>query len=190
MKFLLKFINSYSRKVNTFYNRFKYSGFIKTYGKVIIEKRVTIKPFWDKKNSLEIHLKNGSNIKQDVLIQGSGKLVLGANSYIGSYCVIGVNELIEIGDNVMMANNASIRDTDHNHEDIDTPMISQGIITRPVIIKNNVWIGHGVVITKGVTVNEGAIIAANAVVTKDVPAFAIVGGVPAQTIKFRNEKTN
>ena len=54
-----------------------------------------------------------------------------------------------------------------------------------VEIKDNVWIGYGAVITKGVTIESGVIIGANAVVTKDVPANAIVGGVPAKIIKFR-----
>lgn len=85
----------------------------------------------------------------------------------------------------MIASSVSIRDTDHRFDRLDIPMISQGIVTAPIVIKDNVWIGHGAVITKGVTIESGAIIAANAVVTRDVPANAIMGGVPAKLIKYR-----
>jgi len=106
---------------------------------------------------------------------------------INSYSVIGVNEKVIIGDNVMIADNFSFRDTDYAFDRIDIPMREQGIITSPITIDDDVWIGHGVIITKGVMIGTGAIIAAGAVVTKDVPACAIVGGVPAKIIKYRNE---
>ncbi|MBO0320981.1 acyltransferase [Muricauda sp. CAU 1633] len=118
-------------------------------------------------------------------MQGSGKLILGENSFIGSFSVIGVNESISIGKNVLIAQSVSIRDTDHVFSDLDTPIIDQGESTAGVVIKDNVWIGYGAVITKGITIDSGAIIAANAVVTKDVPENAIVGGVPARIIKYR-----
>jgi acetyltransferase-like isoleucine patch superfamily enzyme len=57
--------------------------------------------------------------------------------------------------------------------------------SRPVIIGNDVWIGAGCFIKGGVTIGDGAVIAAHAVITKDVPAYAIVGGVPARVIKYR-----
>lgn len=56
---------------------------------------------------------------------------------------------------------------------------------KSVVIGNDVWIGYGARILEGITVNDGAIISANAMVTKDVEPFAIVGGVPAKTIKYR-----
>ena len=57
-----------------------------------------------------------------------------------------------------------------------------------VIIGNDVWIGNGVTILSGVTIGDGAVIAARAVVTKDIPAYAIAGGIPAKTLKFRFTK--
>ncbi len=56
---------------------------------------------------------------------------------------------------------------------------------EPVIIEDDVWIGTGAIILKGVTINRGSIIAAGALVTKDVPAYSIVGGVPARVLKYR-----
>lgn len=57
--------------------------------------------------------------------------------------------------------------------------------TKPVTIGNDVWIGHGAFIKGGVAIGDGAVVAAHAVVTKDVPPYAIVGGVPARVIRFR-----
>lgn len=55
----------------------------------------------------------------------------------------------------------------------------------PVVVGNDVWIGFRAVILPGVTISDGAVILANAVVTKDVPAYAVVGGVPAQVLSYR-----
>jgi len=184
---MFKYLVKINRKWHTLINKIKYSSVFNIEGKTTIEKRVNIRPFFNAKTALNIVLKNNTNLKHDILIQGSGTLILGENSYIGSYSVIGVNDKIEIGKNVMIANAVSIRDTDHNFGDLSANMINQGITTAPIYIKDNVWISHGVVITKGVTIQSGAIVAANAVVTKDVPENAIVGGVPAKVIKYRNE---
>lgn len=63
------------------------------------------------------------------------------------------------------------------------PDVYTGIPNAPVIIKNSVWIGVNSVILKGVTIGEGAIVGAGSVVTKDVPAWTIVGGNPAKVIR-------
>ena len=165
-----------------------YLNTIKAHNRSVIERRVRIKPFEEGKTKLKIFLKKRATLKQNTIIQGTGTFVLGENSYIESFSVIGVNERIEIGKNVMIANSVSIRDTDHNFDDLEIPMLFQGIKTKPVVIKDNVWIGHGVVITKGVTIHSGAVVGANAVVTKDVPKNTIVGGVPAKIIKMRDTK--
>ncbi|MEL6812939.1 MAG: acyltransferase [Bacteroidota bacterium] len=166
----------------------KYRGILSSTGRVHIEKRVTLRPFFGMEKTLKVELHKNSQLKHDVIIQGTGTFMLGENSYVSSFSVIGVNERIEIGKNVMIANAVSIRDTNHNFSDLSKPMIQQGFNTAPVKIMDDVWLGHGVVVTQGVTIHKGAIVAANAVVTKDVPENAIVGGVPAKVIKYRNEE--
>ena len=165
--------------------KLKYSRTIKFEGGNRVGKRVTINKYSYNNGNLKIVLKNKSSIRNDVIIQGSGHFVLGEKSFIGSYSVIGCNERITVGKNCMIAQSVSIRDTDHNFEDLNKPMIEQGITTGVISIEDNVWIGYGAVITKNITIEEGAIIAANAVVTKDVPKNAIVGGVPAKIIRIR-----
>jgi acetyltransferase-like isoleucine patch superfamily enzyme len=92
---------------------------------------------------------------------------------------------IKIGKNVMISEMVTIRDTNHIFVNKDIPMIDQGIEAKGIQIEDDVWIGHGVVILPGVTVGRGAILAAGAVVTKNVPINAIVGGVPARIIRSR-----
>lgn len=73
----------------------------------------------------------------------------------------------------------------HSIDRVDVPMIEQGFWTGKVTIGNDVWIGMRSVIMPGVNIGNGAVVGAGAVVTKDVPDYAIVGGVPARVIKYR-----
>lgn len=136
--------------------------------------------------SLKVDFRGGNRIGRFTTIQGSGYISFGKNSFCNDFCIFGVNERIEIGDNVMIADAVSIRDTDHNHSNINVPMINQGITTSPVIVGDDVWIGYGATILKGVEIGNGAIIGAGSVVTKDVPSLSIVGGIPAKIIKMRS----
>src|SRR5574344_312875 len=83
---------------------------------------------------------------------------------------------IKIGKNVIISENVIIRDSD-NHQ------INDSIISKPIVIEDDVWIGMGAIILKGVTIKKGAVIAAGAVVTKDVLENTLVGGNPARVIK-------
>jgi Hexapeptide repeat of succinyl-transferase len=85
---------------------------------------------------------------------------------------------ITIGNGVAISENVTIRDSD-NH----TITSHAHTVSAPIHIGNRVWIGMGATILKGVTIGEGAIVAAGAVVTRDVPAHALVAGVPAKVIK-------
>lgn len=69
----------------------------------------------------------------------------------------------------------------------DIPTKEQDYMDAPIVVEDDVWIGAGSIILSGVTIGKGAIIAAGAVVNKDVPPFAIVGGVPAKVLKYREK---
>ena len=89
----------------------------------------------------------------------------------------------------MMGPQCYIYTQNHEYSSIDKPMRLQGPQEiRPVSIGNDVWIGSRVTILPGVNIGDGAIIAAGAVVTKDVPSYAIVGGVPAKLLRMRFSK--
>ncbi len=89
----------------------------------------------------------------------------------------------------MIAPNVSILCNVKNTDDLSIPMNEQGWKKKGkrVIIKDNVWIGRCAILMPGVTVNEGAIIGAGAIVTKDVPKNAVVGGNPAKLIRYRGQ---
>jgi acetyltransferase-like isoleucine patch superfamily enzyme len=79
----------------------------------------------------------------------------------------------------------SIRDYDHRFADLAVPVRLQGLITAPVVIGNNVWLGSKVSVLRGVRIGDNAIIGAGAVVTHDIPANAIAAGVPARVLRYR-----
>lgn len=118
-----------------------------------------------------------------------GELTIGDDVFIGFGTRIVCNEHIFIGKHTIIAEFCTIRDMNHQyHEKDEVRYIKhQGYDTAPTIIEDGVWVGAGARILKGVRVGHGAIIGANAVVTKDVPPNAIVGGVPAKIIKYRHE---
>ena len=115
---------------------------------------------------------------------GSG-IVIGDNSGIGVNCSI--HGPLTIGDNVMMGPEVVILTSSHNFDNIYIPMLKLGSSIKSVVIGNDVWIGTRSIILPGVKIGNGVIIGAGAVVTKDIPDYAIVGGVPAKVIRFRNQ---
>jgi acetyltransferase-like isoleucine patch superfamily enzyme len=115
---------------------------------------------------------------------GRPRIKIGSKCGFNRFSVIDASESIEIHDYVRVGPNCYITDHDHGTA-LDQPVTMQPLISKPVVIKRDVWIGAGVIILKGVTIGDGAIIAAGAVVTKDVPAREIHGGIPARIIGCR-----
>lgn len=116
-------------------------------------------------------------------------LSVGDFSNIGAYCYIGCSGGITIGRNVMMSPRVSLFAENHNFASLDLPMRNQGVTRAPIVIEDDCWLASGSTILAGVRVGQGAVVAAGAVVTKDVPAYAIVGGVPARVIGRRDAQT-
>jgi acetyltransferase-like isoleucine patch superfamily enzyme len=107
---------------------------------------------------------------------------LGRDSLVGEYCVIRGQGGVQIGDRVYLSPLVQIVAVDHVFDDRSRPFVEQGITARGITIEDDVWIGSGAVITDGVRIGRGAVVAAGAVVTKDVDAHTIVGGVPARVV--------
>lgn len=117
----------------------------------------------------------------------SGKVTIGENSGIGSKCEL-LGE-VHIGDNVLMGPEVVFYTINHMFCDKNKIILAQGREKeKPIYIGNDVWIGRRAMIMPGVKVGNGAVIAAGAVVTKDVPEYAVVGGVPAKVIKHRTDE--
>ncbi len=115
-----------------------------------------------------------------------GVVSIGAKSVLGQECTISAYQRVSIGRECMVADRAMLIDFDHRAGDTERPIRLQGIVKDEVRVGHNVWIGYGACILRGVSVGDNAIVGAGAVVTRDVPANAVVAGVPARTVRMRD----
>jgi acetyltransferase-like isoleucine patch superfamily enzyme len=116
-----------------------------------------------------------------------GVVSIGAKTVLGQECTISAYQHVSIGRECVIADRVMLIDFDHGVVDVERPIRLQGIYKRDVRVGHNVWIGYGACILRGVTVGDNAVIGTNSVVTKDVPANAVVGGVPARVLRMRDE---
>jgi acetyltransferase-like isoleucine patch superfamily enzyme len=115
-----------------------------------------------------------------------GEVVIGAKTVLGQECTISAFQHVSIGRECVVADRVMLIDFDHGVVEVERPIRLQGIYKRDVRVGHNVWIGYGACILRGVTVGNNAIIGTSAVVTRDVEENAVVGGVPARVIRFRD----
>jgi acetyltransferase-like isoleucine patch superfamily enzyme len=118
-----------------------------------------------------------------------GVISIGAKTVMGQECTISAYQHVSIGRECVIADRVMLIDFDHGVVDVEIPIRLQGIYKRNVRVGNNVWIGYGACILRGVTVGDNSVIGTNAVVTRDVPANAVVAGVPARVLRMRDEPT-
>jgi acetyltransferase-like isoleucine patch superfamily enzyme len=115
-----------------------------------------------------------------------GVVEIGEKTVLGQECTISAYRRVRIGEQCVIADRAMFIDFDHGVVDVERPIRLQGIYKRDVIVGSNVWVGYGACILRGVRVGDNSIIGSNSVVTRDVPANAVVGGVPAKVIRMRD----
>ena len=129
----------------------------------------------------------------DVIIKsrayfGTGRqIILGDRSQLGKHLRAECD--LKVGNDVVMGPDIVLMSSSHAFENLDLPVNRQGSLPRrPIIIGNDVWIGTRTIILPGVTIGDKAVIGAGSVVTKDVPACAIVAGNPARIIRYKGDR--
>jgi acetyltransferase-like isoleucine patch superfamily enzyme len=133
------------------------------------------------------------------VLHPTGSIKIGSYCYIGDHTRIWSAVGVTIGNQVLIAHSVNIHDNDSHPKSasrrhLQTVEIFSGpdfdmtdVAMAPIIIEDDVWIGFNAAIMKGVTVGRGAIVGAAAVITKDVPPFAIMAGNPARQVGISSE---
>jgi len=119
-------------------------------------------------------------LEPGVRVLSPWRLLIGSHTNIGRHVHLDARGYLSIGDNVNISDEAAVWTAEH---DIQSPNF---VMTRArVTIENRVWVGFRSIVLPGVTLGEGCIVASGSIVTKDVPPFSVVAGVPARVIGKR-----
>jgi acetyltransferase-like isoleucine patch superfamily enzyme len=116
-----------------------------------------------------------------------GEVSIGAKTVMGQECTISAFQHVSIGRECIVADRVMLIDFDHGVTEVERPVRLQGIYKRDVRVGHNVWVGYGACVLRGVTIGDNAIVGTNAVVTREFPANAVLGGVPARLIRMREQ---
>ncbi|WP_254359347.1 acyltransferase [Microbacterium hominis] len=130
----------------------------------------------------------GVSMAPNVSFRNAERITIGAGTHIGEFSLLWAGNSrgrIDIGEKVLFAPHVMVTASNYGIERGPVPIMDQPKVEDDVVIGAGAWLGANVVVLAGVTIGEGAVVAAGAVVTKDVPAFAIAGGVPARVIGER-----
>ena len=143
-------------------------------------------PFWSWRRCLlrlaGMKFGEGSFIMKRNYFMNANLISIGKHSHVNTQCILDGRGGITIGSSVSISHRVNIMTGSHDYKSTNF----QGIF-KPIVIEDYAWIGVGATILQGVTIGRGAVVCAGAVVTKDVPAYAVVAGVPAKTIGSRPE---
>jgi len=135
-----------------------------------------------------IHMGPGVSMAPNVSFRNGDRIRIGAGSHIGEFSLIWAGNSsgrIDIGEKCLFGPHVMVTASNYGIDRGPIPIMDQPKIEKDVVIGAGAWLGANVVVLAGVTIGEGAVIAAGAVVSKDVPPFAIAGGVPARVIGER-----
>ena len=120
-----------------------------------------------------------------VINNGVGSVIIGEDSLVGiGSVIIGP---VTIGSSVIMAQHVVLSGLNHSYENVQIPIRDQPVTVGPIHIDDACWIGANVTILAGVTIGRHSVVAGGSVVTRDVPAYTVVGGNPARVLKKYDE---
>lgn len=140
------------------------------------------------------HISLGRDVglnRHSSLYAARGRITLGDSVYLGDFSSINANDAeIVIGSNVAIGPMTLVQGANHNFDRLDLPIVRQGHRPARVVIEDDVWIAAHCTILPGVRIGSGAVVGAGAVVNKDVPANAVVGGVPARVLRYRGQRVD
>jgi acetyltransferase-like isoleucine patch superfamily enzyme len=114
-----------------------------------------------------------------------GVVEIGAKTVLGQECTISAYQRVRVGEQCVVADRAMFIDFDHGVVEVERPIRVQGIYKRDVVVGSNVWIGYGACFLRGIRVGDNSVIGTYSVVNRDVPANAVVGGIPARVLRMR-----
>lgn len=126
----------------------------------------------------------------EVNVGSSARVSVGQDTWISHDCHIASHGAVIVGNQVLIGEFVSLRDTTHSYADPAGPIQRQQDSVGSIVIEDDVWIGRGTLILgrpAGTVIGRGAVIGANSVVTHSVPPFAVVAGAPARLIRMRND---
>lgn len=132
---------------------------------------------------LGARIENTSGVLAKAEIINPKNLIVGRQSGIGYKSYISCADKVVIGDRVLMGQEVMIYTNNHIWNSKKRTFYGQGMTTAPVTIGDDCWIGSRSIILAGVNIGRGVTIAAGSIVTKDIPDYVIIGGVPAKIIK-------
>lgn len=140
---------------------------------------------WNKVKYRRLTIGENSRLNPLVKINRPENMIIGNNTYInGGEFAIGENSKVIIGNDCLISYNVHVRTYSHNYLDRETLIRKQGEFEKNIVIGNDVWIGYGAQLLPGVKLGDGCVVAAGAVVTKDVPPYAVVGGGACKNYKI------
>jgi acetyltransferase-like isoleucine patch superfamily enzyme len=168
-------------------NRVSLSSYIKGHDRIILGRgcKIHADASVDASRSPGVRFGDKVTLNRYAYVQGgNGGVRLGDRVEINNFCIVNGTGGVDIGDCTVIGPGARIISYQHRHARGAT-IQSQPVDARPIRIGRDVWLGANAIILAGVTIGDGAVVAAGAVVRNDVPAYAVVAGVPATVKKMR-----
>jgi acetyltransferase-like isoleucine patch superfamily enzyme len=142
-----------------------------------------------------VRLGDNVNIGPYSTIQASGVLTrlgtgceMGANSAVGGYSFIGCGGGVTIGANVIMGQYISFHSENHIFDRTDVTIRSQGVTRAGIVVEDDCWVGAKATFLDGCHVGRGCVVAAGSVIRGKIPAYSVIGGVPARVLRTRPQR--